>query len=225
MTATRRDHRDAAQIRPLEIVQGVLHRADGSAQFDHAPTAVLCGVYGPTEIKIRDEKVDRATLEVNYKPAIGSSNTKDRWIEYSLRRIFEGVVLTSLHPSTLIQLNLQVISDHGSVLAAAFNSATVALMDAGVPMRTVVASVSCAIDQAGNILMDPDEEEEKNAMSCHVFVFDAEMKGALFTDSLGDYTPAQFEHCYQSCKAGAAKMIHFMRAAVEVKLTRQTQQA
>ena len=35
-------------------------------------SSVLCSVYGPQEVKIKDELLDRATIDVNIKPQIGN---------------------------------------------------------------------------------------------------------------------------------------------------------
>ncbi|RKP39758.1 ribosomal protein S5 domain 2-type protein [Dimargaris cristalligena] len=223
-TSIRPDGRQADQIRPLEIVQGLLHRPDGSAQFALDKTSTLAAVYGPMEIKIRDEKVDRATIEVNYKPLTGQSGVRDRWVEFNVRRTFEGVVLTALHPNTLIRIELQESRVHGSEISAAFNAATMALMDAGVPMRTIVGSVSCAIDDQGTLLLDPTEHEIETATSFHIFAFDSEMQGALFNDSIGSFTPEQYNACHEICRKSVSKIFSFMRTAVEKKLLTQVQQ-
>ena len=70
---SRRDGRGPSQLRPLSSERGPLARADGSARFSHGGTAVLCAVYGPAEVKLRNERVDRAHIEITVKPATGSA--------------------------------------------------------------------------------------------------------------------------------------------------------
>ncbi|KAJ1923051.1 exosome non-catalytic core subunit rrp46 [Tieghemiomyces parasiticus] len=220
----RADGRSDKQIRPYEMTQALLNRADGSARFTQTPSSVLCAVYGPMEVRIRDEKVDQATIEVHYKPLASVSSIRDRWVEHSIRRVFEGVILTNLNPSTLIRIELQEMSAHGSTLSAAFNAATVALMDAGVPMQTLVASVTCAIDEQDRMLLDPTAEETKSASSVHIFAFDTNARDILFSDSIGTFDQAQYEQCYKLCQAAAEKTIEFIRKATTKRLLTQAQQ-
>ncbi|KAI3623234.1 RRP46 [Malassezia furfur] len=71
-------------------------------------------------------------------------------------------------------------------IAASINASTLALIDAGIPLRATIVATSCAvvsIDDAlrtrdvdptkGSycVLVDPSPEEEKVAESCHVYAF------------------------------------------------------
>ncbi|KAJ1653313.1 exosome non-catalytic core subunit rrp46 [Dispira simplex] len=220
----RPDQRSSQQIRPLEIHQGLLHRSDGSAQFEFGPTKVLCGVYGPLEVNHKDAHVDRATLRVNVKPLRGLSTTLDRCLEHALRHVGEAIVVTTWHPSTLIEINVQEVASHGGTLAASCNAAVLTLVDAGVPLRCMAASVGCMIDGQGQVLLDPTEEEMIQAKSVHTFVFGSEEEGPLFTDSVGTFTVDQFNVCHELCRMGASKVLSFMKVAIENRVQKYTQQ-
>ena len=66
-----------------------------------------------------------------------------------------------------------------------------ALIDAGVPMKDVVAAVSCAIDKDDQILLDPTAREMGNAKSTHTFAFDKTSLSPLFCESSGLFTDEQ----------------------------------
>lgn len=66
----RGDGRTNNQLRPLACELGLLHRADGSARFSHGGTSVLVAVNGPGGVGVRDEKPDRATVQVVWKPKV-----------------------------------------------------------------------------------------------------------------------------------------------------------
>jgi exosome complex component RRP46 len=70
-TSQRRDGRTDTSLRPLSLSSGVLSRADGSSRFAFGPVEVLASVNGPQEVRLRDELLDRATLEVNVLPVRG----------------------------------------------------------------------------------------------------------------------------------------------------------
>ncbi|GAA5873803.1 hypothetical protein JCM3774_000687 [Rhodotorula dairenensis] len=107
--ASRRD-RSTTALRPLALSQGLLSRADGSAQFSFGDVAVLGAVTGPAEVRIRDELVDRATLEINVRPLRGQGGPGTRAIEATLASLLTPLILLHLYPRALLQLTLQTIS-------------------------------------------------------------------------------------------------------------------
>ncbi|KAJ1554041.1 Exosome component 5, partial [Nowakowskiella sp. JEL0078] len=140
---------------------GVLNRADGSAKFAFEKSSVLCSVFGPTEVKLREEKLDKATLSVIWRPAIGQAGTLEKTYEKTIRETFSSAILLALHPRTSIQITIQVLTEDGSILASAINAASLALIDAGIPMKCAPGAVVCAIDEEGELLLDPLASEIK----------------------------------------------------------------
>jgi len=65
-------------------------------------------------------------------------------LEESLHGVAQACVLTTSYPRTMIQIVVQIVYDDGSVLAAAVNAMTLALMDSGVAMRTTITAASVA---------------------------------------------------------------------------------
>jgi exosome complex component RRP46 len=105
-------------MRPVQISFGDLERADGSCTLSQGQTKVLCAVYGPVEPRnIKQERMDRAFVEVICRPSQGISGPNDRAIEVFIRDIFEQVIMIALHPRTRISIVLQVVHNDGSVSA------------------------------------------------------------------------------------------------------------
>lgn len=70
---------------------------------------------------------------------------------------FSSSLLTNLYPRSTITLNISVLSQDGSLLAACLNAATLALIDAGIPMTDyIVACTSGSIPSYRS--RDPDSE-------------------------------------------------------------------
>lgn len=67
------------------------------------------------EIKHKQEKLDRAVVEVSFRPKSGLPSLADRQREYIIRSALESVVLLSLHPRTLISIVIQVVEEDGGV--------------------------------------------------------------------------------------------------------------
>lgn len=159
----RPDGRVAAQLRPFLAEPAALTRADGSARWAHGQTECLASVYGPCEAKRAREKISSATLEVIVRPLSGLPGPVEREAEQLLGQTLEHVVLTHLHPRTAISVIVQVLADDGSLLAAAFHAAALALVHAGVPMRGMLGSCTAALTADGAVVLDPCADEERDA--------------------------------------------------------------
>ncbi|KAJ2349206.1 exosome non-catalytic core subunit rrp46 [Coemansia erecta] len=220
----RPDKREANQIRALHCVLGQLNRVDGSAQFSAGDSSVLCGIYGPVDVKVYDEKLDRAHIEVKFRPDIGVPTTKDKWVESAIRSTFEREILGQLLPRTLVQINVQVRQADGSVDAAAINATTLALVDAGIPLRSMIAAATCAVLADNVIVVDPTQEEVDVAQSVHTFAFANQQPGGpAYVDSRGEFTMNEYDACYDMCATAVERTLAFMRSAVESKVTKESQ--
>lgn len=70
-------------------------------------TAALASFTGPIEVRLREERVDRATLEVVHRPLDGIGATPSRAIEDALRGAFEPLLSLHRFPRALVQLVVQ----------------------------------------------------------------------------------------------------------------------
>ncbi|CAO3570293.1 unnamed protein product [Mortierella alpina] len=245
MSRLDRTRTSAHQLRPFFSSQNLLNRADGSAQFDFGESSVMCSVVGPAEVKIRQEKLDKATIEVVARPLVGLPGVVDKARERSIQETLEPLILSSLHPRTLVQIVVQTMKDDGCVLSTAFNATILALLDAGIPLQSILGSVTCMIDSETNeILLDPTTEELARSKSTHVFVFDNKtsiagstnkdqakdqdqdsLEGAiLYSDSTGIFTEQEYFECAHMGFKAAQAVHGFIRTAVQKKLEKEYQQ-
>lgn len=221
----RRD--DNTQLRAFSASQNILNRADGSSKFEFGSTSVMCSVTGPVEVQIRDEKLDEATVEVVVRPAKGVPTTKEKLMESVLRTTFEPVILGGMMPRTLIQIVVQVIKDEGSVLSAAVNAITIALLDAGIPMKHMAAAITVMIDQQNELVLDPVTAELEDAKSVHTFSFDnsnTKNPALLLSDSEGLFTEEEYFSSHDLAYEAIEKVHGFLRVAVESKKHKEQQQ-
>ncbi|GBF94102.1 exosome complex exonuclease [Raphidocelis subcapitata] len=159
------------QLRPLLCERGLLQRADGSAKWVQGGSAVLAAVNGPAAAGPRREDAERAVVEVVFKPRNGPAGSCESELGEVLRGAVEGVLLASLHPRTAVTLVVQVLQADGALLACAANAACAALVDAGVPLSALFASVCAAFTDSGALLLDPDASEEASAVSVLTLAF------------------------------------------------------
>ncbi|GAA5820020.1 hypothetical protein JCM11491_000892 [Sporobolomyces phaffii] len=179
-----RTDRALTALRPLAISQSLLSRSDGSAQFSFGNVTVLTSVTGPVEVRLRDEVVDRATLEFNLVPLVHSATPGPavKAMEETVRHLFTPVIVATAYPRSLIQITAQTVSkpltdfaeplstrledskgkgkatssslSGASERAARINAISVALIDAGVQLRGVLVAVAVAV------LADADDSRE-----------------------------------------------------------------
>ncbi|KAI8904587.1 ribosomal protein S5 domain 2-type protein [Powellomyces hirtus] len=219
---TRPDKRKAGnEMRPFYCSAALLSRSDGSVRFKSGDSSVLCSVFGPMEVKIKDEKLDKATVEVIFKAESGGTTTKERLYERVLRETVEASILTALHPRSAIRITVQVLTDDGGILSSAINAAVLALADAGISMRSLPASVTCMISREGLLLLDPTAVEMENAQSTHVFVFDNISEGLISNISTGAFTMDEYLSCYDTCHTASKAVQQMFRSSLEGKVRKE----
>jgi exosome complex component RRP41 len=164
----RHDGRRPDEHRPVRMEVGVLSNADGSALVEFGRTRVLAAVYGPREPPQRFMLLpDRAILRVRYHMAPFSTSDRKspapsrREIELSkvIREALEPVVLSELYPRTSIDVFVEVLQADGGTRTAGVTAASLALADAGIPMKALVAGVAVGKIE-GVLVLDVDEVED-----------------------------------------------------------------
>ncbi|RCN33279.1 putative exosome complex exonuclease 1 [Ancylostoma caninum] len=179
----RQDGRRPHQIRNISASLGTIRDAEGSAYFEQGGTKILCAVYGPYEGKRSKQLEDRcllcATLSLMLRKCCSTSSMtrfagverrqrvkadrKSMEIERLIEKTFEGAVLTHLFPTSQIDIYCQIIQSDGSHLAACVNAASLAMSDAGIPMKGLVAAATCSIVD-GQPVVDVNQREETDIL-------------------------------------------------------------
>ncbi|CAL4929068.1 unnamed protein product [Urochloa decumbens] len=149
LTGFRMDGRRPNEMRQLKGEVGVVARADGSALFEMGNTRVIAAVYGPREVQHKGQQVNNKEALVRCEYRMAEFSTGDRRrkpkgdrrsteISLVIRQTMEASILTHLMPRSQIDIFVQVLQADG----ACINAATLALADAGIPMRDIVTSCS-----------------------------------------------------------------------------------
>ncbi len=163
------DGRALHEHRPVRAEVGVLSSADGSATVSYGDTVVMAAVYGPREVHPRHIALsDRAVLRVRYHMAPFSTHEERkrpeptrREIEISkvIREALEPVVILKQFPRASIDVFIEVLQADASTRVAAVTAASLALIDAGVPMRDFVVGVSIGKIE-GKLVVDVNRIED-----------------------------------------------------------------
>ena len=163
------DGRRLDQLRPVRLEVGTLDKANGSAYIEQGKNKILAAVYGPREAHPKHIALpDRAVIRCRYHMAPFSVDERKspapsrRELELSkvIRESLEPTVLTDLYPRTTIDLFVEILQSDGGSRCAGITAASLALADAGIPMRELVAA--CAVGKVqGQLALDLSDIEDK----------------------------------------------------------------
>jgi len=208
-------------MRELECELAFLSKCDGSAAFQHGTTKTLCAVYGPVEVKLNQEKVDRATLDCIIKPKVGLGSVKEKSLEAIVSKTCEEVALTTLHPRSAMQIVVQTLQDSGSLLACMLNASCMAMVHAGLPMKSLMVAVACCVcnDQ---IIIDPTLEEEENSVCGMTFAFGTKNFEMIASHTYGSFNVDQYMTCLENCRRVGKQIASFQRESITRFLSKET---
>jgi len=146
------DGRKFNELRKIKMEIGVLDKADGSAYIEHGGNKILVAVYGPREAHPKHISLpDRAVIRCRYHMAPFSTEERKspapsrREIELSkvIREALEPAIIASQYPRTTIDIFIEVLQSDGGTRCAGITGASLALADAGIPMKSLVSA--CAV--------------------------------------------------------------------------------
>ena len=228
----RADGRKLDQLRPIKLEVGILDKADGSAYIEQGKNKILVAVYGPREAHPKHIALpDRAVIRCRYHMAPFSvderknpaPSRREHELSKVIRESLEPVVLTDLYPRTVIDLFVEVLQSDGGSRCAGITAASLALADAGIPMRELVAA--CAIGKIeGKLAVDLSDSEDKlgEADLPVAYVPNANMVSLLQMD--GELTTEEFNKGLEMA-VEACKTIHTMQREALKKKFREIKES
>ena len=163
------DGRRLDELRPVKLEVGVLDKADGSAYIEHGRNKILAAVFGPREAHPKHIALaDRAVVRCRYHMAPFSTDERKspapsrRELELSkvIREALEPSIMSEYFPRSSIDIFIEVLQADAGTRCAGVTSASLALADAGIPLRELVAA--CAAGKIdGQVVLDLSDIEDK----------------------------------------------------------------
>lgn len=163
------DGRRLDELRPISLAVGVLDKANGSAYIEQGKNKIMVGVYGPREAHPKHIALsDRAVLRCRYHMAPFSveerkspaPSRREQEISKVIREALEPSVMSEFYPRTTIDIFIEVLQSDGGSRCAGIVASSLALADAGIPMRELVAA--CAAGKIdGKVALDLSDYEDK----------------------------------------------------------------
>ena len=223
--------RGPLDLRNLKITAGVLKKANGSAMIEWGNNRILAAVYGPREVFPKHMTDPRkALINARYVMAPfssseehGRSGPNRRSIEISkvARHVFENNVLVHQFPKTMININMEVLQSDGGTRVAAITAASVALVDAGIPVRDLVQGVSIGKIE-GMQVADLDKTEDNYGDSDMPAIVSLRTGEILLYQMDGKLKRAEVDSAlsmiFEGAKKVREKQVEALRAKYETSL-------
>ncbi len=163
------DGRKMDELRPMEAKAGIIPNADGSGYFKIGRTTAYAAVYGPRELfpKFKQDP-KKAVLRCHYgmMPFSGSGerirpgrSRRAQEISMVMEKSLLPVVDLSAFPNAVVDVFVDLPQTDAGTRCAAISAACIALADAGIPMKEMIASVAVG-EVDGTVVADLSYDEE-----------------------------------------------------------------
>lgn len=219
------DGRKKYELRKIDMKVGVLKNANGSAYVEWGKNKILAAVYGPREIHPKHlQRSDRAILRVRYNMAPFSVEERKkpgpdrRSVEISkvIRGALESALILELFPRTSIDVFIEVLQADAGTRVAGIVAASLALADAGIPMKDLVSA--CAAGKIEDELVLDLNKEEDNYGSADVPVAIMPIKNDITLLQMDGYlTKEEFLEAVKLAIKGAKAVYQKQREALKEK--------
>jgi exosome complex component RRP41 len=219
------DGRKADELRPIKIETGVIPNADGSAYIEMGRNKIIAGVYGPREMHPkRLSKPNMGVLRVRYHMAPFSvdprrspaPSRRDTEISMVMTDALSPALFLERYPRSVIDVFVEIVQADGGTRCASINAAAVALVDAGVPMKDLVAG--CAAGKIdGHMVLDLGDYEDKKGESDVPLAYMPNLQEVTLLQMDGILTVEETEEAINMAIEGCKKIYELQREALKKK--------
>jgi exosome complex component RRP41 len=221
----RLDGRKADELRPIKLEVGVLGNADGSAYVEHGKNKILAAVFGPKEMHPKHlSQPDRMVLRCRYHMAPFSVQERKspapsrREVELSkvIREALEPSVFVDLYPRAGIDVFIEVLQADGGTRCASITAASLAIADAGIPMRDLVTA--CAAGKVDDtVVLDLYDAEDKLGAADVPVALMPNLNAVTLLQMDGILSPDEFETAVKMAVEGCQKIYAMQKEALRTK--------
>ncbi len=203
----------------------MLPNADGSAYIEMGRNKILCGVFGPREMHPKHQaKPNEAVLRCRYHMAPFSvdprrspaPSRRDQEISMVMRSALEPAVFLERYPRASIDVYIEVLEADGGTRCASINAAAVALVDAGIPMKDLVAA--CAVGKIEDkLIVDLGDYEDKKGQSDMPIAYMPKLNKVTLLQMDGIMSTEEAEKALNLAIEGCKKVYEIQREALKKK--------
>lgn len=222
------DGRQFDEIRPVSADVGVIKNALGSARFTIGKSTALAAVYGPRELHPRFmQNPETGTLRCHYNMVAfsGSGNRvrpgpsrRSKEISLVTGEALAAVLDLVEFPKAVVDVFIELIETDAGTRCAGICAASLALADAGFPMRDLVAAVSCGVVGKTPVIDLNYDEEAFDGGSVDIPVAMMPRTGKITLLQLdGTLSKEQFKEALKLAKKGCRQIYEVQKATLKAK--------
>lgn len=221
----RLDGRKLDELRSVKLEVGILPNADGSAYIEHGKNKIIAGAFGPREMHPKHlQRADRMVLRCRYHMAPFSvperKSPAPSRRENEISKVIRDSLLPSLfvenYPRTGVDLYIEVLQADGGTRCASITAASLALADAGLPMRDIV--VACAAGKInGKIALDLMDTEDKVGDADVPVAYMPNLNAITLLQMDGKLSTKEFEEAVKMAIEGCKKISNIQKEALQTK--------
>ncbi len=211
----RLDGRDPGEMRPVKMKVGHLKKADGSSYVEWGNNKAVAAVYGPRETHPRHlQKSDRAIIQLRYSMTSFSVDDRKRpgpnrratEIAKVTREALESAIFLNKYPRSSLDIDIEILQADAGTRCTGINAVSLALADAGIPMRDLVVAVAAGkVD--GQICLDLGKLEDNHGEADLPVAVMPRKKQVTLLQMDGDLTKEEFKQAMDMIM-GAVDQIH-----------------
>lgn len=223
------DGRKFDELRPMSAEVGVVKNALGSARFSMGKSTAIAAVYGPRELHPRFLQNPETGVLRCYYNMVAFSGSGNRVRPGPSRRSKEiGIVTTSAlapvldlseFPKTAVDVFIELVETDAGTRCAGICAASLALADAGFPMKDLVAAVSCGVVGGDTPVLDLNYDEEAfEGGSVDIPVAMLPRTGEISLLQLdGEVDKSQLKEALKLAKKGCKEIYELQKATLKAK--------
>ena len=222
----RLDGRKPGDLRPLKIQAGVLERADGSALIEWGGNKIIAAVYGPREAYPKhNQDINKAIVKARYNMAAFSVDERKRpgpdrrSIEISkvLSEALESSIMVEQFPRAQIDVFIEVIQADAGTRIAGLTASSVAIADAGIPMRDFVTGCTAGkVD--GKVVLDLSKEEDNFGQADLPIAVLPRSNRIVLMQMDGDLTLEEFDQATSMIMGAIPRINEIQRSALSSRI-------
>ena len=219
------DGRKVNETRKVTIKAGVLKNADGSAYIEFGDNKILAGVFGPRDVHPKHmANTDTGIIRCRYHMSPFSVTERKnpapsrREIEISkvIKEALEPALILDQFPRTAVDVFIEILQADGGSRCAALDAASVALADAGIPMRDMVCA--CAAGKvADTVVLDVNNEEDQAGQADMPVGYMPNLDKITLIQLDGVLTPDEYKKCVETAIDGCKQVYEIQKKALTEK--------
>ncbi len=221
----RTDGRDWDEPRPMQAKAGVIKRAQGSGWFKIGNTEAYAAAYGPREMYPRFmQNPEKGVLRVHYSMMPFSSagdrvrpgpSRRSKEISHVTQKALLPVINLNEFPNAVVDVFIELPQTDAGTRCAGICAASIALADAGIPMKDLVCAISAGKVEDKMLLdLNYDEDSHENGVDIPIAMLHNSKKVSLMQMD-GEITSEEIKEAIEKVRNACDRIYEVQKQALK----------